>query len=272
MMHLVDEPGTRRVFVSLMTGALYTVSYDGKIVTQYLDVNAPAWSVSVQSIGRERGVQSFAFHPQFNQRGTPGLREVLHLHRHDQHDAEAGLRHARAQSDARHGAARVDGEEPGGRDVRRRRAARALPRRAAVRQSQRRPDRLQPPGRAGQLRLRPAVRRPRRRRQRRRSVQRRAEPELRVRQDPAHRSARHRTAPTEVRHSGDQSVRQETASPTRSARSTRTACATRSASRGTRRTAACSSPTSARTSSRRSARSRPAPISAGTRGRPASRT
>ena len=72
MMHFVDEPGTRRIVVSLMTGALYTISYDGKVVTPYLDVNAPAWNVSVQSEGSERGVQSFAFHPQFNQRGTPG--------------------------------------------------------------------------------------------------------------------------------------------------------------------------------------------------------
>ena len=72
MMHFVDEPGTRRVVVSLMTGALYTLSYDGKVVTQYLDINAPAWNVGVQSSGAERGVQSFAFHPQFNQRGTPG--------------------------------------------------------------------------------------------------------------------------------------------------------------------------------------------------------
>ena len=72
MMHFVDEPGTRRVVVSLMTGALYTLSYDGKVVTQYLDINAPAWNVDVQSSGAERGVQSFAFHPQFNQRGTPG--------------------------------------------------------------------------------------------------------------------------------------------------------------------------------------------------------
>lgn len=72
MMHFVDEPGTRRLVVSLMTGALYTLSYDGKTVTQYLDVSAPAWNVQVQSNGFERGIQSFAFHPQFNQRGMPG--------------------------------------------------------------------------------------------------------------------------------------------------------------------------------------------------------
>jgi Glucose / Sorbosone dehydrogenase len=73
IMHMTDEPGTRRLFVSLMTGALYSVSYDGKAVAQYLDMTAAPWSVPVQSEGSERGVQSFAFHPQFNQPGTPGF-------------------------------------------------------------------------------------------------------------------------------------------------------------------------------------------------------
>ncbi len=72
MMLLVTEPGTRRLFVNDMTGPLYNVSYDGKTVTRYLDINAPNWGVSVQSQGRERGFQSFAFHPQFNQQGTRG--------------------------------------------------------------------------------------------------------------------------------------------------------------------------------------------------------
>ena len=73
MMLLVDEPGTRRLFVNDMRGPLYTVSYDGRTVTPYLDINAAAWGVSVQSSGRERGFQSFAVHPQFNQRGAPGF-------------------------------------------------------------------------------------------------------------------------------------------------------------------------------------------------------
>jgi hypothetical protein len=73
MMHMADEPGTKRLFVSLMTGAIYSLSYDGKTVTQYLDMTAAPWSVPVQSEGSERGVQSFAFHPQFNQPGTPGF-------------------------------------------------------------------------------------------------------------------------------------------------------------------------------------------------------
>jgi hypothetical protein len=72
MMNLVDEPGTKRMFVNTMRGPLYTVSYDGKAVRPYVDINAPQWGVSVQFSGRERGFQSFTVHPQFGQPGTPG--------------------------------------------------------------------------------------------------------------------------------------------------------------------------------------------------------
>ena len=72
MMLLLNEPGTRRLFVNDMRGPLYSVSYDGKTVTRYVDINAPGWGVGVQFQGRERGFQSFAFHPQFNQPGTRG--------------------------------------------------------------------------------------------------------------------------------------------------------------------------------------------------------
>ena len=73
MLNLINEPGTRRLFVNDMRGPLYSVSYDGKAVTLYVDINTPAWGVSVQSMGRERGFQSFTFHPQFGQPGTPGF-------------------------------------------------------------------------------------------------------------------------------------------------------------------------------------------------------
>jgi glucose/arabinose dehydrogenase len=73
MMLLVDEPGTRRLFVNDMRGPLYTLSYDGKTVAKYIDINDPRWGVSVQSMGRERGFQSFALHPQFGQPNTPGF-------------------------------------------------------------------------------------------------------------------------------------------------------------------------------------------------------
>ena len=73
MMNLEDEPGTRRLFVSDMRGPLYSVSYDGATVRLYVDTNDPKWGVPVQSQGRERGFQSFAFHPQFAQAGAPGF-------------------------------------------------------------------------------------------------------------------------------------------------------------------------------------------------------
>jgi len=73
MMRLADEPGTRRIFVNDMRGPLYSMGYDGKSVATYLDVNDPRWNVSVQSMGRERGFQNFAFHPQFAQSGAPGF-------------------------------------------------------------------------------------------------------------------------------------------------------------------------------------------------------
>jgi glucose/arabinose dehydrogenase len=72
LMHMLTEPGTRRLFVSEMTGTIYSVSYDGRSVAPYLNVNDPRWNVAVQSQGRERGLQSFAFHPQFAQQGSRG--------------------------------------------------------------------------------------------------------------------------------------------------------------------------------------------------------
>ncbi|HEX6315083.1 MAG TPA: PQQ-dependent sugar dehydrogenase [Gemmatimonadaceae bacterium] len=72
MMLLMPEPGTRNVFVNDMRGPLYRVSGDGEVAL-YLNVDDPRWEKRVQSRGRERGVQSFALHPQFNERGSPGF-------------------------------------------------------------------------------------------------------------------------------------------------------------------------------------------------------
>jgi glucose/arabinose dehydrogenase len=72
LMSFQDEPGTRRLFVNEMRGGLFSVSYDGKTVTRYLDTNDSTWGQPIQSQGRERGLQAFAFHPQFAQAGTPG--------------------------------------------------------------------------------------------------------------------------------------------------------------------------------------------------------
>src|SRR5687767_8449965 len=70
IMTMLHEPGTQRYFASDMTGKLYAISADGKTVTPYLDLTAADWSVGVQAQNSERGFQSFAFHPQFNQRGA----------------------------------------------------------------------------------------------------------------------------------------------------------------------------------------------------------
>ena len=72
-MTLVEEPATRRLFVSDMHGLLYVLDADGKTVSQYLDLRDPKWGFAVQSQGRERGLQSFTLHPQFSQRGAPGF-------------------------------------------------------------------------------------------------------------------------------------------------------------------------------------------------------
>ena len=73
MMTLVEEPATRRLFVSDMRGVLYAISPDGKTVSPYLSLLDAKWDVPVQSQGRERGLQSFVLHPQFAQAGTPGF-------------------------------------------------------------------------------------------------------------------------------------------------------------------------------------------------------
>jgi hypothetical protein len=73
MMLLTGEPGGTRLFVNDMRGPLYGISSDGKNVTPYVDLNDPKWGVAVQSQGNERGFQSFAFHPQFNERGARGF-------------------------------------------------------------------------------------------------------------------------------------------------------------------------------------------------------
>jgi hypothetical protein len=72
MMQLVQEPGTRNVFVNDMRGPLYRVSADGRVAI-YVNIDDARWGHGVQSQGRERGFQSFAIHPQFNQAGTPGF-------------------------------------------------------------------------------------------------------------------------------------------------------------------------------------------------------
>ncbi len=75
-MLMTFEPGTRRMFVNDMHGALYSVSGDGKTVTPYLDHRGSQWGLQVQFANFERGFQSFAFHPQFNERGARGYGKI----------------------------------------------------------------------------------------------------------------------------------------------------------------------------------------------------
>ena len=73
-MLLVDEPGTRRLFVNDMRGPLYSVSYDGKTVALYLDINAP-------EVGRQRASRratsadsrALRFTRSSTSAGTPGF-------------------------------------------------------------------------------------------------------------------------------------------------------------------------------------------------------
>lgn len=71
-MGLVEDPDSERLFVSDMWGPIYTIRHDGEDVERYLDVDDPRWGIPVESSGRERGVQSFALHPQFGSSGTDG--------------------------------------------------------------------------------------------------------------------------------------------------------------------------------------------------------
>ena len=242
MMLLVDEPGTRRLFVNDMRGPLYTRQLrrqDGRRRTS--TSTPPTWGVRVQSKGSERGFQSFAFHPQFEQRGTPRLRQVLHLTDTSNMTPAPDFVPRRRHHDT-HDTVLLEwtAKNAGGGGVRRRRAARADALRQPFPNHNGGQLGLQSARGAGHAGLRPALHRRRRRRQRRRS----AATWRRTWAAPSARScASIRSAPTA--RTGSTAIPADnpfvgTATRTRSARSTPTACATRSGSRGTRATAACS--------------------------------
>ncbi|MEX2525218.1 MAG: PQQ-dependent sugar dehydrogenase [Gammaproteobacteria bacterium] len=71
MKKLVHEPGTDRLFLADERGPIYIIDEDGG-VSEYLNVDAEEWGVPVDASWRETGIQSFAFHPQFTEWGTPG--------------------------------------------------------------------------------------------------------------------------------------------------------------------------------------------------------
>ena len=70
-MRLVNDSGSGRLFVNDMQGPIYTISYNGEVAL-YLDINEPGGGVPVEFTGRERGVQSFALHPEFSVPRTAG--------------------------------------------------------------------------------------------------------------------------------------------------------------------------------------------------------
>jgi hypothetical protein len=82
-MTMVNEPGTRRLFASDMFGRLYSISYDGKTVTPYLDLTLAKWEVDVRPWEGTRAA-SFAFHPQFGERES-WFRQVPYGHGHLEH-------------------------------------------------------------------------------------------------------------------------------------------------------------------------------------------
>ena len=142
LMLLVDEPGTRRLFVNDMRGPLYTISYEGKTVALYLDINDPKWGVNVQSQGNERGFQSFAFHPQFSRRGTPGFGKFYTYT--DTANMPPAADFKPDGGTHTHDTVLLEwtAKNPAAGGLRRRRAARADALRASFRQSQRRPAEL----------------------------------------------------------------------------------------------------------------------------------
>ena len=71
-MTMTHVSGTDRLFVSDMRGILYWIDLEGDRVVEYLKLDDPRWPLGVEAGARERGLQSFAFHPQFNLPGTPG--------------------------------------------------------------------------------------------------------------------------------------------------------------------------------------------------------
>lgn len=73
MMDMEWEPSTGRYFVNGMRGPIWSVDADGTTVVEYVDIDAEAWGVGVESGGRERGFQNFAFHPDFGREGSPGF-------------------------------------------------------------------------------------------------------------------------------------------------------------------------------------------------------
>lgn len=68
-----------RLFANDQRGQLYLISSDGASVEPYLDLNTIA-GISLDTSSGERGLQSFAFHPDFATESTPGFGKFYTLH------------------------------------------------------------------------------------------------------------------------------------------------------------------------------------------------
>ena len=117
MMTLVDEPTSRRLFVSDMRGQLYAVSAEGKIGHA---LPRPRRS----EVGRRRAVAGprardaeLRAAPAIRSARHARVRQALHLHGRLEPDASAGLHHAKREHDARHRVARMDGADAGPRST-----------------------------------------------------------------------------------------------------------------------------------------------------------
>jgi len=71
MRTVIVEPGSGQLLVGDMAGIIYRIDEEGS-ATPYLDMADAKWGVAIDASWREEGLESFAFHPQFAQRATPG--------------------------------------------------------------------------------------------------------------------------------------------------------------------------------------------------------
>lgn len=69
------EPGSGRLLVSDMAGIIYRIDGNGA-ATPWLEMADSRWATAIDASWREQGLQSFAYHPQFAQAGTPGYGRV----------------------------------------------------------------------------------------------------------------------------------------------------------------------------------------------------
>ena len=113
MMTLVDEPTTRRLFVSDMRGP--AVRPESRRPDRDAVPRPPRSEVGRRRAvagSRARGAELHA-PPAVRPGRHAGIRQVLHLHGHLEPDPGAGLHDAARQHDARHRAARMDGADAG---------------------------------------------------------------------------------------------------------------------------------------------------------------